>query len=219
MFAYCVSAAYQEAASVARHRPSVARHVERPWVRSKNVYIAEPSGASTDVLRDWRPAPRDRRGVGRLPSRSALIWRTTRSRAGGAGAIETPTPGAVPDFIPVVGRYRTTATWRLSFHCGMNAADTSAWRGIRIGCGHLGLTRFGHHRDPGRVRRGGCERGLILGFGLWRGLMLDGLPVLGQPLPSPLNQIQRVPRPLVRRHLRDPVRHRPGDVDLLPLAP
>src|SRR5712691_2653658 len=26
MFAYCVSAAYQEAASVARHRPSVARH-------------------------------------------------------------------------------------------------------------------------------------------------------------------------------------------------
>jgi hypothetical protein len=37
-------------------------------------------------------------------------------------------------FYPVVGRYRTTATWRLSFHCGMNAADTSAWRGIRIGC-------------------------------------------------------------------------------------
>src|SRR5713101_3647824 len=38
---------------------------------------------------------------------------------------------------------------------------------------HLGVTRFEHHRDPGRVRRGGCERGLILGFGLWRGLMLD----------------------------------------------
>ncbi len=156
MFAYCVSAAYQEAASVARHRPSVARHVERPWVRSKNVYIAEPSGASTDVLRDWRPAPRDRRGVGRLPSRSALIWRTTRSRAGGAGAIETPTPGAVPDFIPVVGRYRTTATWRLSFHCGMNAADTSAWRGIRIGCvsaPRLDAVRTSPRSWPGTMRR------------------------------------------------------------------
>src|SRR5216684_770695 len=30
---------------------------------------------------------------------------------------------------PVVGRYRTIATWRLSFHCGMNAADASAWQG------------------------------------------------------------------------------------------
>src|SRR6266849_4066333 len=55
------------------------------------------------------------------------VYTTTRSRAGGAGAIETPLPGAietpmpgaVPDFIPVVGRYRTIATWRLSFHCGM----------------------------------------------------------------------------------------------------
>src|SRR6266567_9079615 len=120
--------------------------------------------------------PRDWRGVGRLPSRSALIWRTTRSRAGGAGAIETPMPGAVPDFIPVVGRYRTTATWRLSFHCGMNAADTSAWRGIRIGRASAPRRdAFEYHRDPGRVRRGGCERGLILGFGLWRGLMLDRL--------------------------------------------
>src|SRR6266702_8792875 len=99
------------------------------------------------MLRDWRPAPRDRRGVGRLPSRSALIWRTTRSRTGGAGAIETPTPGAVRDFIPVVGRYRTTATWRLSFHCGMNAADTAAWQGAsslrvtssRVRCGPLVL--------------------------------------------------------------------------------
>src|SRR6266481_7495215 len=115
--------------SVARHKRCVACHVDRPRVRSKNVYRGAGSGASTDVLRDWRPAPRDRRGVGRLPSRSALIWRTTRSRAGGAGAIETPMPGAVPDFIPVVGRYRTIATWRLSFHCGMNAADTSAWQG------------------------------------------------------------------------------------------
>src|SRR5712691_9350622 len=113
----------------------VARHVERPRVRSKNVYIAEPAPELQPMCCEiGRPAPRDRRGVGRLPSRSALIWRTTRSRTGGAGAIETPTPGAVPDFIPVVGRYRTTATWRLSFHCGMNAADTSAWRGIRIGC-------------------------------------------------------------------------------------
>src|SRR5216684_3729946 len=56
-------------------------------------------------------------------------------------------PGAVPDFIPVVGRYRTTATWRLSFHCGMNAADTSAWQGAsslrvtssRVRCGPLVL--------------------------------------------------------------------------------
>src|SRR5712691_5627875 len=128
---------------------SVERHVERPWVRSKNVYIAEPApGASTDVLREiGAPVPRDRRGVGRLPSRSALIWRTTRSRTGGAGAIETPTPGAVPDFIPVVGRYRATATWRLSFHSGMNAADTSAWQGAsslrvtssRVRCGPLVL--------------------------------------------------------------------------------
>src|SRR6266567_6051589 len=76
--------------------------------------------------------PRDWRGVGRLPSRSALIWRTTRSRAGGAGAIETPMPGAVPDFIPVVGRYRTTATlaptWRHSFHSGMESGGVSAPR-------------------------------------------------------------------------------------------
>src|SRR5216684_6120876 len=41
---------------------------------------------------------------------------------------------------PVVGRYRTIATWRLSFHCGMNAADTSAWQAPpafasgRVGC-------------------------------------------------------------------------------------
>src|SRR5216683_3980792 len=130
MFAYCVSAAYQEAASVARHRPSVARHVERPWVRSKNVYIAEPSGASTDVLRDWRPAPRDRRGVGRLPSRSALIWRTTRSRTGGAGAIETPTPGAVPGFCP--GR------WALAHHRDTRsymAAFIPQWNGIGLRIG------------------------------------------------------------------------------------
>src|SRR5712691_1800122 len=57
---------------------------------------------------------------------------------------------------------------------------------------HLGVTRFEHHRDPGRVRQGGCERRLILGFGLWRGLMLDRLPVLGQPAPDPLHQLHRV---------------------------
>src|SRR6266481_3409849 len=130
MFAYCVSAAYQEAASVARHGgPRCASRRAPKGAVEERIHRGAGSGASTDVLRDWRPAPRDRRGVGRQPSRSALIWRTTRSRAGGAGAIETPMPGAVPDFIPVVGRYRTIATWRLSFHCGMNAADTSAWQG------------------------------------------------------------------------------------------
>src|SRR5712691_12178751 len=43
----------------------------------ERIHRGAGSGASTDVLRDWRPAPRDRRGVGRRPSRSALIWRTT----------------------------------------------------------------------------------------------------------------------------------------------
>src|SRR6266849_8205218 len=41
----------------------------------------------------------------------------------------------------------TIATWRLSFHCGMNAADTSAWQGAsslrvtssRVRCGPLVL--------------------------------------------------------------------------------
>src|SRR5712691_1130995 len=41
MFAYCVSAAYQEAAPVRVTGARVVRHVERPRVRSKNVYIAE----------------------------------------------------------------------------------------------------------------------------------------------------------------------------------
>src|SRR6266571_2312044 len=152
----------------------------------ERIHRGAGSGASTDVLRDWRPAPRDRRGVGRLPSRSALIWRTRRSRTGGAGAIETPTPGAVPDFIPVVGRYCTTATPLL--HGGIHS--TVEWN--RAAYRHLGVTRFEHHRDPGRVRRGGCERGLILGFGLWRGLMLDRLPVLGQPAPHALDQRNRI---------------------------
>src|SRR5260370_30143966 len=43
MFAYCVSAAYQEAASVRVTGARVVRHVERPRVRSKNVSIAEPA--------------------------------------------------------------------------------------------------------------------------------------------------------------------------------
>ncbi len=142
--------------SVARHKRCVACHVDRPRVRSKNVYRGAGSGASTDVLRDWRPAPRDRRGVGRLPSRSALIWRTTRSRTGGAGAIETPTPGAVPGCCP--GR------WALAHHRdmapfiprGMNAADTSAWRGIRIGCvsaPRLDAVRTSSRSWPGTMRR------------------------------------------------------------------
>src|SRR6266404_5546880 len=84
---------------------------------------------------------------------------------------------------------------------------------------HLGVTRVEHHRDPGRVRRGGCERGLILGFALWRGLMLDRLPVLGQPAPHPSHQLHRVRRPLLRRHLVEPVLERARHVDLLPLAP
>src|SRR5260370_35480010 len=96
-----------------------------------------------------------------------MIWTTTRSPAGGAGAIETPTPGAVPDFIPVVGRYRTTATRRHSFHCGMNAADTLAWATLRV--------------------------------------MFDGHPCLGDPAPSPLHQLERVPPSFLWRHLRDAV--------------
>src|SRR5712692_5844264 len=48
-------------------------------------------------------------------------------------------------------------------HGGIHS--TVEWK--RAAYRHLGVTRFEHHRDPGRVRRGGCERGLILGFGLW----------------------------------------------------
>src|SRR5947208_9743595 len=77
--------------------------------------------------------PRLRRGVGRLPSRSALIWRTTRSRTGGAGAIETPTLGAVPDFVPVVGRCRTKPR-----HSLLHGAFHSTWNECRR---HLGLGR------------------------------------------------------------------------------
>src|SRR6266700_1052891 len=153
-----------------------------------------------------------RRCSGPSGSRSALIWTTTRSRAGGAGAIETPTPGAVPGFVPVVG----SAPPRYSLlHGGIHS--TVEWN--RAAYRHLGVTRFEHHRDPGRVRRGGCEGGLILGFGLWRGLMLDRLPVLGQPALDPLHQLDRVGRPLLRRHLVEPVFEAPADVDLPALPP
>src|SRR5258708_4232932 len=84
---------------------------------------------------------------------------------------------------------------------------------------HLGVTRFEYYRDPGGVRRGGCERGLILSFGLWRGLMLDRLPVLGQAAPDPGHQLDRVGRPLLRCHLVEPVLERARHVDLLPVAP
>src|SRR6266568_7676898 len=57
---------------------------------------------------------------------------------------------------------------------------------------HLGVTRFEHHRDLAGYDEEGCERGLILGFGLWRGLMLDRLPVLGQPAPHALDQRNRI---------------------------
>src|SRR6266700_7028170 len=100
-------------------------------------------------------------------------------------------------------------TWRHSFHVEWNRA---AYR-------HLGVTRFEHHRDPGRVRRGGCERGLILCFGLWRGLMLDRLPVLRQPAPHPGHQLHRVRRPLLRSHLVQPVLEGPAEVDLLSFLP
>src|SRR5229473_2289498 len=84
---------------------------------------------------------------------------------------------------------------------------------------HPRSTRFEHHRDPGRVRRGGRERGLILGFGLWRGLMLDRLPVLGQPAPHALEQRSRIGSPLLWRHLAQPVFEAPADVDLPALPP
>ena len=119
MFAYCVSAAYQEAASVARHGgPRCASRRAPKGAVEERIHRGAGSGASTDVLRDWRPAPRDRRGVGRLPSRSALIWRTTRSRTGGAGAIETPTPGAVPGFCPgrwALAHHRDTRSYMAAF--------------------------------------------------------------------------------------------------------
>src|SRR5216684_8218810 len=73
------------------------------------------------------------------------------------------------------GSFPPGLRYRHSFHSGMKGA-MSRW------CGSA--------QRPGAAR----QSGLILGFGLWRGLMLDGLPVLGQPLPSPLNQIQGNPK-------------------------
>ena len=40
MFAYCISAAYQEGACRGASQAPRSRHVERPRVRSKNAYIA-----------------------------------------------------------------------------------------------------------------------------------------------------------------------------------
>jgi len=39
-------------------------------------------------------------------------------------------------------------------------------------------------------------------------LTLDRHPILGEPAPDPLHQLERVPRSFLWRHLRDPVRHR-----------
>jgi hypothetical protein len=61
--------------------------------------------------------------------------------------------------------------------------------------------------------------GLFLGFGLWRRLVFDSLAIFGQTLPSPPNQLYGVRSALLRRHLRDLVRHGPRDVDLLLLPP
>jgi len=58
------------------------------------------------------------------------VWTTTRSRAGGAGAIETPTPGAVLGFYP--GR------WALPHHRDTRsymAAFIPQWNGIGLRIG------------------------------------------------------------------------------------
>src|SRR6266571_9003512 len=53
MFAYCVSAAYQEAASVARHRRQrcASRRAPKGAVEER-IHCGAGSGASTDVLRE-----------------------------------------------------------------------------------------------------------------------------------------------------------------------
>ena len=43
MFAYCVALHTKKPLPWRVTGASVARHVERPWARSKNVYIAEPA--------------------------------------------------------------------------------------------------------------------------------------------------------------------------------
>jgi len=50
-------------------------------------------------------------------------------------------------------------------------------------------------------------------------LTLDRHPILRQPGPSPRYQLEGVRGPLIRRHLGDPMRYGPGDVNLLALAP
>ena len=132
---------------MARHRRQRCASRRAPMgAVDERIHRGAGSGASTDVLRDWRPAPRDRRGVGRLPSRSALIWRTTRSRTGGAGAIETLTLGAVPDFIPVVGRCRTT---RYSL---LHSAFHSTWNECRRHLGLAGRLQPSRHLESGAMR-------------------------------------------------------------------
>ena len=128
MFRECSDSAHRLHSKKPRHRRQRCASRRAPMgAVEERVHRGAGSGASTDVLRDWRPAPRDRRGVGRLPSRSTLIWRTTRSRAGGAGAIETPTPGAVPGCCP--GR------WALAHHRDTRsymAAFIPQWNGIGL---------------------------------------------------------------------------------------
>src|SRR5216683_4410299 len=88
--ACCISAAYKKAASVARYGHHVARHVERPSVRSKNTYIAEPV-PELQPMCCARLAHRAERSAWSWTStleirpdlendEIALIWRTTRSR-------------------------------------------------------------------------------------------------------------------------------------------
>src|SRR6266704_1250683 len=182
MFAYCVSAAYQEAASVARHRRQRCASRRAPMgAVEERIHRGAGSGASTDVLRDWRPAPRDRRGVGRRPSRSALIWRTTiadwrrrghrdaDARRGARfypGRWALPHPRDMAAFIPLWNECRrhlelagASVSWRLSFHSGMNAAETSACRGIRILAPFIPLWNecrrdFGLPGHPYRLRIG-----------------------------------------------------------------
>src|SRR5712691_10780041 len=100
-------------------------------------------------------------------------------------------------------------TWRHSFHSGMESGCVSAPRRDAV--------RTLPRSWPGTMTR--LRTGLILGFGLWRGLMLDRLPALRQPAPHPGHQLHRVRRSLLRRHLVQPVLEGPADVDLLAFLP
>src|SRR5439155_26954413 len=80
----------------------------------------------------------------RLPSQEvASVARHRRQRC----ASRRAPMGAVEGFYPGRWRYRTTATWPLSFHCGMNPADTSAWRAPRR---EIGVELDVYPRDPPR---------------------------------------------------------------------